>query len=140
MGEGSWKLAVQFPQVFIFKIGVSGFTFQYVVQLNISLQRSESDIFSQVGKFMPSNGRLAAGPLRFRETIVPLSCFWTNFWWWFGSWRYNWNKKLMLEYLKLWRENFNRHFPEEESENSRLLVGGNAFDFLFAATTTHGYL
>jgi len=46
----------------------------------------------------------------------------------------------MLEYLKLWRENFNRHFPEEESENSRLLVGGNAFDFLFAATTTHGYL
>ena len=30
----------------------------------------------------------------------------------------------MLEYLKLWRENFNRHFPEEESENSRLLVGG----------------
>ena len=90
--------------------------------LNTSLQGKSSDIFFQVGKIDAFKRKIDCWANKVSKNDFSPFQFLNEFLSEDSEVKDTVEiKELVLKYLKLWKKNFNRYFPEEESEAFRML-------------------
>ena len=122
LAEKNHEYATNFlDHEWVSKLAYLASIFDVLSTLNTSLQGKRSDIFSQVGKIDGFKRKIDCwankvskndySPFRFLNEFLSKDSEVDDT---------AEIKELVLEHLKLLRKNFNRYFPEEESENFRL--------------------
>ena len=123
LAEKNYEYATNFfDHEWVSKLAYPASVFNVLSILNISLQGKSSNIFSQVGKIDAFKRKIDCWANKVSKNDFSPFQFLNEF--------LSENsevedtaeiKELVLEHLKLLKKNFNRYFPEEESEAFRLL-------------------